>query len=425
MGNKKTKQVFNNHNNLRSNNKALKNKMIIIKNIFVIMFTILMIAIIYFVYMEYRPKFRNSIIELGTNEISVENFLVSNRYVKHARILTDLKKIDFTKVSEVDIKLSYKGREETVKLLIIDTKAPVVKFQNISKYIGYKINADDFIVDKIDLSEMTVTATQIGDTTKFNNYVVKVTVEDRYGNKTTQDCILTITWLKPIVYIELGSDFSKESVLVNIEKDEFVMPILYSMAKKIHKAQQSALKNGDSLKIYETYRPYEVQAKVLNGLRTLAISNNDVNNGINTGNWSMTWFIATGLSNHQLGVAIDTSLVKVNSYKIKTMEKFKYMEIVDYIEYDMPTNMHELSAKSAVFAYGIPSNSKTKWKNAPLASTITEGAVKLQNYCTSADLTPLASEWWHFNDLDAKNIVRGKSRGQYYLSGCASRKEID
>ena len=30
-----------------------------------------------------------------------------------------------------------------------------------------------------------------------------------------------------------------------------------------------------------------------------------------------------------------------------------------------------------------------------------EPALGLQRYCTGAGLTPLASEWWHFNDLEA------------------------
>ena len=30
-----------------------------------------------------------------------------------------------------------------------------------------------------------------------------------------------------------------------------------------------------------------------------------------------------------------------------------------------------------------------------------EPARGLQRYCTGAGLTPLASEWWHFNDLEA------------------------
>lgn len=173
----------------------------------------------FFLYIEYRAKYKNVIIELGNDKISVNDFLVDSMYKKDAKIITDLSKIDFSKVSEVEIKLSYKGKQEKVKLKIVDTKAPVVEFQDILKYSGYKIDPNDFIVKKEDKSEMIVTASEIKDTTEFKDYEVEVTVADIYGNKTTKKCILKTTWLKPIVYVELGSEFSIATVVENFERD--------------------------------------------------------------------------------------------------------------------------------------------------------------------------------------------------------------
>jgi len=57
---------------------------------------------------------------------------------------------------------------------------------------------------------------------------------------------------------------------------------------------------------------------------------------------------------------------------------------------------------------------------------MTEGALRLQGYCTDAGMTPLASEWWHFNDLDAQNIVRTTSgNGKFWLDGCVSWKMFE
>lgn len=39
----------------------------------------------------------------------------------------------------------------------------------------------------------------------------------------------------------------------------FVMPVLYSMAPKIAKAQQLANRDGNTLIIYETFRPYALE----------------------------------------------------------------------------------------------------------------------------------------------------------------------
>jgi len=36
---------------------------------------------------------------------------------------------------------------------------------------------------------------------------------------------------------------------------------------------------------------------------------------------------------------------------------------------------------------------------------MTDGAILLQKYLTDAGFTPLASEWWHFNDLTGLRTV--------------------
>lgn len=205
-------------------------------------------------------------------------------------------------------------------------------------------------------------------------------------------------------------------------QDEYNMPVIYQMAKKIYEAQKLALANNQSLKIYETFRPYEVQMKISSSLSELEASNETVKNGINVDSWNDSWFIAQTRSNHQLGVAMDVSLVQINSTIEKKSGKYKYTKITDYTEYTMPTNMHELSAAAATFAYPVSSGSKTAWKNVPLASTMTKAAKQLQNYCTSVGMSPLASEWWHFNDLDAKDAISNKGiNGKYYLQDNVSK----
>src|SRR5690606_27769076 len=97
-----------------------------------------------------------------------------------------------------------------------------------------------------------------------------------------------------------------------LAKDEYIMPVLYSMAPKIYMAQQLALLEGNALKIYESFRPYSTQESVVKSLMALAEDNPEVEAGINTPPWKMFWFIAEGVSNHQMGYAIDVSLVKVN-----------------------------------------------------------------------------------------------------------------
>lgn len=206
-----------------------------------------------------------------------------------------------------------------------------------------------------------------------------------------------------------------------LQKNEYIMPLLYPMIEKIAQVQKEALKNGDCLKIYETYRPYDVQMKVSDSLGRLMESNEEVNAGIMTTPWNKGWFIATQLSNHQRGVALDVSLVKVKNTEYKYCGSYSYLTVTKYEEYKMPTKMHELSVAAATFVTPVSSKSTIAWQNAQLAPTMTDGAKKLQNYFTSFGLTPLASEWWHFNDLETRELTKDKgSTGRYYLTQCLS-----
>lgn len=202
-------------------------------------------------------------------------------------------------------------------------------------------------------------------------------------------------------------------------KEEYIMPVLYIMAKKIHTAQQHALKEGNSLKIYEAFRPFSVQLAVVNALSDLAKKDRDVMAGINTPPWGIAWFITNGVSNHQMGYAIDVSLVKVDAKKEAAIGDYVVSTVDGYTEYDMPTSIHELSGASAIFTSPVSSKSPEAWKNAKYTDSMNknEAARKLQTYCITAGMTPLASEWWHFNDLEAMNEIAGNSgEGKFILN---------
>ncbi|ALC91487.1 hypothetical protein AM500_18095 [Bacillus sp. FJAT-18017] len=222
---------------------------------------------------------------------------------------------------------------------------------------------------------------------------------------------------KAIPEISNRALYPSKSFNERLGKEEYIIPVLYSMSKKIHLAQQLALSKGDSLKIYEGFRPYSVQIAVVQGLSKLASKDQEVMRGINTPPWGIAWFITNGVSNHQKGYAIDVSLVKINSKKDISIGGYKATAITDYTEYTMPTPIHELSGASAIFTAPVTSISPTAWKNATYSDSMNEPAMKLQTYCTTAGLTPLASEWWHFNDLEAMNeTANNKGSGQFVLT---------
>lgn len=204
--------------NVHSNRKIKK---IIYSTIIVI----ILIAIGIFSYLIFRPKFKNAKIELGTSEINIDMFLVSQMYKNKAEFVTDISQIDLNTVGEKKIVISYNGKEQTVKLNIVDTTPPKVTFQDLKKYTDYEINAEDFIVEKTDLSEMTVTVLEKPeDISNYGDYKIKISVKDAFGNVTIGECILTIAWLKPELTIELGTELKLEDLILNVEADGDKIP---------------------------------------------------------------------------------------------------------------------------------------------------------------------------------------------------------
>ena len=200
-----------------------------------------------------------------------------------------------------------------------------------------------------------------------------------------------------------------------------IVPVLYSMSKKIHLAQQAALEEGNTLVIYEGYRPFFAQKLTVDALTTLAAADPEVMAGINTHPWDTNWFIATSISNHQMGYAIDVTLAKITEQQEFVIGDYTATAVTGYTEYTVPTTIHELSMASATFTGPVKSSSPTAWLQANLADTMNEAAILLQRYCTDAGLTPLASEWWHFNDLDARFATEdNSSKGEYLLDATMS-----
>lgn len=200
-------------------------------------------------------------------------------------------------------------------------------------------------------------------------------------------------------------------------REVFIMPVIYAMAKKVCAAQRAALREGRGLKIYEAYRPASAQRAMVRALEQLADADTEVMRGISRAPWKMSWFISLGTSNHQRGCAIDASLVKVETIENRFSGGHQYSVVLHYEECAMPTPIHELSIASAAFDAPVDSVSVTAWRNARPTKAMNEEALSLQRYATDAGLTPLASEWWHFNDLQTLAALAGNAgHGDFVLS---------
>lgn len=151
-----------------------------------------------------------------------------------------------------------------------------------------------------------------------------------------------------------------------IAKNTYYAPLLYPVSKQLQKAYNIAKKDGYNLKIYDTYRPYDVSMRVNKEFRNLYNSNNGVKKAINYDKngkyWGPSWFLAKSISRHNRGDALDLTITNKNG-----------------VEYKAQTPMHTLDTRSL-----------RKYNN--------KTANKLSNIMTSAGFETLESEWWHFQE---------------------------
>ena len=192
---------------------------------------------------------------------------------------------------------------------------------------------------------------------------------------------------------------------VKMDSGEYLVPLLYPTAKKLAEACRIALENGYQLKIYDAFRPqaatveiYDLTEKILeedlpekpytknftikelnlpdpkkelnpdtNEEEEVPLTYQDVMLGED---YTLNYFLAKGGSMHNLGLALDLTMVDLDTGKdVKTQ-----------------TSMHDLSQYSV-----LAKNNKI--------------AKKLAEIMTSAGFGGLVSEWWHFQDNDAKKTI--------------------
>ena len=210
-----------------------------------------------------------------------------------------------------------------------------------------------------------------------------------------------------------------------LSEAEYAMPVLYEVAVDVARIQRHCLENGDCLMVYQTFRPFQTQMNVAAALRSLANASAEVRAGFQAKGYNQNWFISQGLSNHQLGLALDVSLCRITETQLRNSGPCTYLHVNGYEEYEMPCPMHELSSAAGVFVKAIPQMNYQLAASTELLDTMTEGAIKLQKYFMDEGFTPLASEWWHFDDLPVYQNVRMRyGNGDFYLSGCLSTAPI-
>lgn len=161
---------------------------------------------------------------------------------------------------------------------------------------------------------------------------------------------------------------------------------VYSFAQKVLKAAKSAQSAGSTLVIYDTYRPksaadhmYNIYTAYLDNVVKGTQYQKDIDSFFVKGHpdYKRRWFLSTGTSTHNTACALDVTFAGAN----------------------MPTAINVLNVAASPVNNG---NADSK---------------KLNSWFTSAGLSDLVSEWWHFQDTACHNaVLKYNSNGASFWS---------
>lgn len=194
---------------------------------------------------------------------------------------------------------------------------------------------------------------------------------------------------------------------IELSAGEYLVPLLYPAAKKLVNAAESAVADGYKIKIYDAFRPNQATRSIYDLTETIienpipeetftGVEIEELNlpepaegaeyvtyyQLVTNGTYNLANFLARHGSNHNLGIAMDMTLVALSTDE----------------DLEMQTSMHDLSWYSAL-------------------SENNSNAYLLSTYMTEAGFGGLTSEWWHFQDNDAKSDL---ALSNYMWSGVSS-----
>ena len=168
-----------------------------------------------------QPKFRDLTVELGTESISIRDFMTEYASSGKVKFVSDPSEVDLNRVGTRPLTLSHGGKEETVKLTVTDTIAPAAEFA-LHKTVGIDTipPAEEFVSNIRDESETKVYfEIEPYIPRDYNDITVIVVVEDANGNRTEGKCTVSFCWLPETYALEYGEKLTKEALLEDPERD--------------------------------------------------------------------------------------------------------------------------------------------------------------------------------------------------------------
>ena len=196
-------------------------KPIVIVCIAAVLLSIIAVLVAHQVWFSKQFKFQDVTVELGTETLGISQFMTKYALPHRVGFVSDVSAIDLGKVGTTELILSHGSKVEKVTLTVEDTTAPTATFvEKMVQFVDYVPNAQDFVKEAFDLSDIKYYFTQEPQVSgEYEEVPVEVVVEDAYGNKTVGSSVLSYVWIKEAFALEYGQTLTKEDLMYNAEKD--------------------------------------------------------------------------------------------------------------------------------------------------------------------------------------------------------------
>lgn len=167
-----------------------------------------------------QQKFHDVTIELGNPFPELESFLTEYASSSKAKLLTDISKVDLTRVGKQTLKFCYGRTQHTAILTIQDTTAPDAVLQEVTADLDAVLDPWDFIKEIIDYADVTAEFVQeIEPPESYGEETVQIRLTDASGNSTILQSKVFFYWLRHHCTLEFGEVLTKAHLLVNAERD--------------------------------------------------------------------------------------------------------------------------------------------------------------------------------------------------------------
>lgn len=167
---------------------------------------------------------------------------------------------------------------------------------------------------------------------------------------------------------------------------EFVVPCAYGTARKVKAAADELSSQDLRLLVYDAYRPMTAQLYLSDAFQTEFWNNQTMQESLN--GWALTWYVADGASGHNYGASIDVGVCDAQGNPLP-----------------MPSAFDAFDESGHLATAPMSSESITQ---SSYCSTVlqNDACMALHDAFTHAGFSELASEWWHFSDVETETALR-------------------